>query len=196
MTPAETMAHHTIIVAQSGSGKSFFLGRLVEEILLASQARVLVFDPNSDFRKIHLIVSREKWEAPRYDPVKKDGHLPSESARRVFKRNWDKITKIIYSADRDNSRNVQPLAIDWLNFSIDWFADDADPAFQSELRHCHNFINAIRSPMGSKPLRWRQDPKNELIAFSQTLLTDTAGLSTAQVLSKLREVLRSKKTRR
>src|ERR1700719_274025 len=30
----KSIAHHTVIIAQSGSGKSFFLGRLIEEILL------------------------------------------------------------------------------------------------------------------------------------------------------------------
>jgi hypothetical protein len=186
-TPAEVMAYHTIIVAQSGSGKSFFLGRLIEEILLHSKARVLVFDPNSDFRKIHQIVGSAKWDCPRYDPIKKDGHLPSESTRRTFKRNWDKVSKVIYSVDGDTSGPVQPVEIDWLNFSIDWFADDADPAFQSELRHCHNFINAIRGAMGSKPYAWRKN--KELLDFSQSLLATTQNLKSADVFIELKKAL-------
>lgn len=51
MVPAEAMAYHTAIIAQSGSGKSFFLGRLVEEILLQTKARCLILDPNADFRR-------------------------------------------------------------------------------------------------------------------------------------------------
>lgn len=193
-TPTEAIAHHTVIVAQSGSGKSFFLGRLIEEILLTSKARVLVFDPNSDFRKIHETVHPEKWNCPRYDPIKKDGHLPSESARRTFKRNWDKISKVIYSADKDQSPPVEQVEIDWLNFSIDWFADDADPAFQSELRHCHNFINAVRGAMGSKPYEWRKKKEHELIEFSQSLLAKTANMESADILKKLKEELgKSKK---
>ena len=38
--PTEDMDTHTIIIAQSGSGKSFFLGRLVEEIMLKSDQDV------------------------------------------------------------------------------------------------------------------------------------------------------------
>ena len=40
--PTEDMDTHTVIIAQSGSGKSFFLGRLVEEIMLKSRSRCLI----------------------------------------------------------------------------------------------------------------------------------------------------------
>lgn len=40
---------HTLIVGQSGSGKSFMLGRLLEEIVLSSEAGILLLDPNADF---------------------------------------------------------------------------------------------------------------------------------------------------
>lgn len=46
------LLHHTLIVGQSGGGKSFLVARLVEEILLRSRARVLIIDPNGDFRQI------------------------------------------------------------------------------------------------------------------------------------------------
>src|SRR5271165_1472083 len=46
------MGCHTVIIAQSGAGKSFFLGRLIEELMLNTQARCLVIDPNADFRRI------------------------------------------------------------------------------------------------------------------------------------------------
>jgi hypothetical protein len=46
------MLHHTLVVGQSGSGKSFMVARLIEEILLRSRARVLIIDPNGDFRQI------------------------------------------------------------------------------------------------------------------------------------------------
>jgi Helicase HerA, central domain len=49
---AEGLLHHTLIVGQSGSGKSFFVARLVEEIILATSARVVIVDPNGDFRAI------------------------------------------------------------------------------------------------------------------------------------------------
>src|SRR5688500_9218398 len=57
--PPGSMATHTAIVAQSGSGKSFFLGRLIEELLLRTKARCLIFDPNADFRRAHEVEAAE-----------------------------------------------------------------------------------------------------------------------------------------
>jgi len=50
---APDIAYHTAILAQSGSGKSSFLGLLIEEILLKTQARVVIVDTNGDFRCLH-----------------------------------------------------------------------------------------------------------------------------------------------
>lgn len=60
--PTKKMDTHTVIIAQSGSGKSFFLGRLVEEIMIKSKARCLILDTNGDFRKINKI-DEELWRA-------------------------------------------------------------------------------------------------------------------------------------
>ena len=46
------LLHHTLVVGQSGGGKSFLVARLLEEILLRTRARVVVIDPNGDFRQI------------------------------------------------------------------------------------------------------------------------------------------------
>lgn len=40
---------HTFLCGQSGSGKTYALGVLLERILLSTQLRVVVLDPNSDF---------------------------------------------------------------------------------------------------------------------------------------------------
>ena len=42
-------AAHTAVFAQTGAGKSFLLGRYLEEILLKTRARVVILDPNADF---------------------------------------------------------------------------------------------------------------------------------------------------
>jgi DNA helicase HerA-like ATPase len=85
------------IVAQSGSGKSFFLGRLIEEILLQTKARVVVVDPNS-FRSIALSVSKEKWKKASYDIVHCSGFLPSEASN--FKRRWNCVDGSLFSSVR------------------------------------------------------------------------------------------------
>lgn len=45
-------ARHTFLCGQSGSGKTFALGVILEQLLLQTELRVLVIDPNSDF--VHL----------------------------------------------------------------------------------------------------------------------------------------------
>ncbi|WP_344114034.1 ATP-binding protein [Terrabacter aerolatus] len=44
---------HTFWCGQSGSGKTYALGVLLERILLTTRLPVLVFDPNSDFVRLH-----------------------------------------------------------------------------------------------------------------------------------------------
>jgi hypothetical protein len=73
------LLHHTLIVGQSGSGKSFFVARLLEEILLRSRSRVLIVDPNGDFRKL-------SW---RKDSIWKD----LESKFQALQKKFDALQK-------------------------------------------------------------------------------------------------------
>src|SRR3954447_21951662 len=44
---------HTFWCGQSGSGKTYALGVLLERILLSTRLPMVVFDPNSDFVRLH-----------------------------------------------------------------------------------------------------------------------------------------------
>ena len=44
---------HTALLAQSGAGKSYALGVIVEELLERTSVRLVIFDPNGDFAKVH-----------------------------------------------------------------------------------------------------------------------------------------------
>lgn len=46
---ATGFARHTFMCGQSGSGKSYAMGRLLEELIARTDLRVVVLDPNSDF---------------------------------------------------------------------------------------------------------------------------------------------------
>ncbi|MBX5443073.1 MAG: ATP-binding protein [Solirubrobacteraceae bacterium] len=52
---------HTFFCGQSGSGKTYSLGVVLEQILLRTRLRVIVLDPNSDF--IHLREPRPEVDA-------------------------------------------------------------------------------------------------------------------------------------
>jgi type IV secretory pathway VirB4 component len=65
---ADLMDSHTVIVAQSGSGKSFFLGRLIEELLMRTKCRCLIFDPDGDFSRMDQI-NEDVWQESSYNFV-------------------------------------------------------------------------------------------------------------------------------
>lgn len=49
---ATGFARHTFMCGQSGSGKSYAMGRLLEELIARTDLRVVVLDPNSDFVRL------------------------------------------------------------------------------------------------------------------------------------------------
>src|ERR1041384_1945747 len=77
-------------IAQSGSGKSFFVGRLIEEIALRTHARCLILDPNADFRKIRDIEDATLWSGAKYK--ERRGKLPHEASREGFARDWQSVS--------------------------------------------------------------------------------------------------------
>src|SRR5215470_6449795 len=49
------IANHTLIVGQSRSGKTNAARRLIEEILIHTKTRVVILDPNADYRLIRKV---------------------------------------------------------------------------------------------------------------------------------------------
>jgi hypothetical protein len=141
--PAEALGSHTAIVAQSGSGKSFFLGRLVEEILLETKARCIIFDPNADFRRIAEVVPADRWNTAKYDYKNARGHLPHEASAQIFAARWQPIRKKILGGPvLPNNRGVQ-LRLPWPSLSVEFLAEDVEPMLRSDLYHCHEFVKAL-----------------------------------------------------
>lgn len=85
------ISQHTALLAQSGSGKSFFLGRFIEELLITTRSKILIFDTNGDFSKLNE-VSGDSWED---DKVRKwfgeKSGLKRDSGKEIFKSYWDEI---------------------------------------------------------------------------------------------------------
>jgi hypothetical protein len=154
--PPDLIASHTAIIAQSGSGKSFFLGRLIEEIVLKTRARCIIFDPNADFKKFDEVEKDKLWKEASYDLLTRRGKLPHEGSRRPFKDKWSSISMLIKSKsiepqrDESSARHEQ-LKLRWTSVSVDFFADDADSALRSELYHCHAFVQALEPLLAVKP---------------------------------------------
>jgi hypothetical protein len=140
--PAQLVGAHTAIIAQSGSGKSFFLGRLIEELMLQTSASCLIFDPNGDFTKIMDTAPEELWTEARYDRLRRKGILPHEASREEFSSRWDLIRMRIKTGYQGEPP-YKKFQVWWPSVSMAFFAEEVDPILQSELYHCHDFVQAF-----------------------------------------------------
>ena len=154
------MGCHTVIIAQSGAGKSFFLGRLIEELMLNTQARCLVIDPNADFRRIRDTDETHWVPSKIYDRNNNlKGYMPDEKTALEFSTRWQSTTNIRIKGGPDlPENNGQRMRLDWGSVSMDVLADDLAPSLHSELFHCHEFVKAFaqlvtleqREPIGAQ----------------------------------------------
>lgn len=141
--PSRSMEAHTIIIAQSGSGKSFFLGRIIEELLLSSKARALILDPNSDFRRMTEVQSASLWINAGYDRAKRKAKLPHEKSRQEFADQWSKISMRVRTGPKAGPQS-HLLQVRWLSLSMDFLAEDVtNPMLRSDLYNCHAFVKEL-----------------------------------------------------
>jgi type II secretory pathway predicted ATPase ExeA len=136
------IAYHTAIVAQSGSGKSFFLGRLLEEILLATKSRCIILDPNSDFSTFNLPTN--KWrDFNRYDATTDSGFLTQEDRFGEFSKAWRRISMEIQSSNtHSRSKIIKPIDVAIENMSADFLLQDLNAIDRSTLFHVHGFVKS------------------------------------------------------
>jgi hypothetical protein len=150
MASAKSMAYHTVIVAQSGSGKSFFLGRLLEELALKTRGRVLILDPNADFRRMSDVVPEPWWDTAAYDPTSGNGRLPHEASRAVFEPRWKKMKPQVLSGPYSKPTNSEQLRVSWNAFPIAVLAEELDAIPRSQLYHCHEFVKSVAIMEGAR----------------------------------------------
>lgn len=85
---------HTAFLAQSGAGKSYALGVLLEEFIAGTSARIVVFDPNSDFSKIWTAANDcpdKTWFDNDYFPHASDIPIVSNAHEEAYKQTADKL---------------------------------------------------------------------------------------------------------
>ena len=120
------LCHHGAILAGSGAGKSTAVGRIVEEILIKTQGRVVIIDTNGDFRKTHLLADIDGKEGK----VWSQGKEPvgdSFSNPEAFEERWRQPTKVhlTYAANNasaDDGHWATPY-ISWSKLPIQWKMD-------------------------------------------------------------------------
>ena len=104
-TAPESLMHHSVLLAQSGSGKSFLLGRLLEELLLKTHAQLIVLDPNSDFIRI-----AQPDDTPWRDVAIRKWFYKDDTEE-LFASQWQGMPIIV--ASNYNLRGAHPLLLDW-----------------------------------------------------------------------------------
>jgi hypothetical protein len=167
--PTKTLANHTAIIAQSGSGKSFFLGRLIEEIMINTKARCIILDPNADFRRVHEVADADLWRKAKYDSHRRFGRLPHESSKQQFFQPWSKLSIIVKSATHSNDKHYEKLKLSWTSISVEFLAEDVEPTMRSGLYHCHSFTREIGYLIGLKNKR-SDNKKLKLLDEAERLL--------------------------
>jgi DNA helicase HerA-like ATPase len=96
------VANHTLIVGQSRSGKTNAARRIIEEILMWTDARLVILDPNADFKWLNEVTATS-------NPQKSD---------KAFAANWRKIRPQIGVAAPDRAS----WGIDWSKLSLEEMA--------------------------------------------------------------------------
>lgn len=98
------LMRHTAIFGQSGSGKSFSFGILLEELLQRTDARILVMDPNSDYSSFSRIRTRNAIASHCLRTFTTDQHAE-------FAQNWEEVLKQSFQFGADNSDLTKPRKI-------------------------------------------------------------------------------------
>src|SRR5262249_32359656 len=111
---AKGVPAHIAVIAQSGSGKSFMLGRMLEEIAAKTLARFLILDPNSDFVKFS-VVDNDAWTRP----IK--GKFMRSDTLEAVKSRWDGVGfNALTDRPRESLGGVSghvPISLSWSQMS-------------------------------------------------------------------------------
>lgn len=182
--PAEDLASHTAIIAQSGSGKSFFVGRLLEEIALSSRARCLIFDPNGDYHALMRVEDDSRLWARNYDRKKQRGFLTHDRVR-GFGQLWRNVRIAIKSAIKERNdfqnlgarrnRRVVPH-FDWQGLYSEQLAALLAPRTNVLLRRqvyqAHEFVKAAYADLRREKLTLKEKERVNLIDFCKLVLAN------------------------
>lgn len=91
------MTDHTLIVGQSGCGKSSVVRRIVEEVIIQTNFKIIILDLNADFVRIKQVKNKDDTGFRRVWDKKMNSELslfsPSFSDRNNLNISWDDIDK-------------------------------------------------------------------------------------------------------
>jgi DNA helicase HerA-like ATPase len=93
-TVQDLIANHTLIVGQSRSGKTNAARRIIEEVLIWTNSRVVILDPNADFRHLAQVDGRveDKDFASRWSDVQEHLHVATPGGSAPWGIDWGKLS--------------------------------------------------------------------------------------------------------
>jgi uncharacterized protein len=138
---------HTFLCGQSGSGKTYSLGLVLEQLLLETDLRIVVLDPNSDFVRIAEV--REGADpalASRYEEAASGVAVrsaESEQRLRVAFPDLDPaaqaaLLRLDPIADRDEYAVLVEALADWRPSSLEAWAESESPDARRLLLRAQN----------------------------------------------------------
>ncbi|HET7273290.1 MAG TPA: ATP-binding protein [Rubrobacter sp.] len=71
---AEGFDRHTFLCGQSGSGKTFALGVILERLLLETELKIVILDPNSDFVRLDRVRPRDEVNRTSSSALSSEGY--------------------------------------------------------------------------------------------------------------------------
>lgn len=124
------LMQHAAIFAQSGSGKSFMLGRLIEELAVKTSASIVILDPNSDFIRLKT-AQPDVWKNKNIKPW----FYPMDTYKAFFEV-WKNVSVLV--ASNRNLKQALPLVLDWGSLDISEMAaiTNIDQRRDSDLYWC------------------------------------------------------------
>jgi hypothetical protein len=154
LEPAEIVAvdssdlqYNTCILARSGAGKSYLLGRLLEEIVFRTHINITILDPNADYVRLYETVAPQDGS---YDPASRFGYLPTEPTSNEFRDHLNMQAFELRTAREihNTSTNVKlsSLAVPWWYLDEGFFVDPTMSfALREAIRVSHVFAVSVAS---------------------------------------------------
>jgi hypothetical protein len=106
LADAGGFSRHTFLCGQSGSGKTYSLGVILERLLMETDLRVIVLDPNSDFVRLHRL-------RPGADPALASRYEKAAGAIAVYSAHASGERRLrIHAADVDPATQAAALRLD------------------------------------------------------------------------------------
>ncbi len=150
---ASSTRHHTLIVGQSGSGKSNFLTRYVEEIVLRTGGRVILLDPNGDYGQISRI----------HDPVWEEDSI-------------QRLSELSTRANIETLDESDSFSSKWFgtNFQYvgNWISAPDDTAQQGRISRAKLTVSWMYLTQADKALLLNVDPVTHPKLYAATRVLD------------------------